>query len=563
MDIFELAKASFLEGLEQLQLENWPEAAAAFQESLRLLPCRLSTLNNLAAVQLKLEQLDNAEATIALLFSIDPVTPEAWINRGLLYKARGEPNSALECFDQAVTVNPEDADAWLNRGVILHELGRDEDALFSYQRAIDIQPAHLEAWTNKGVSYDALDSPEAALACHQRALSIKPEHFQAWSNQGSALKNLNRLPEALASYERAIELRPENAQAHNNLALALAEMGCYPAALASYNYAIELAPGYADAHWNRGLLNLEQEYYDAGWEDFEYRWQVSGLDLKRISSTAPRWAYAKSTKSLLLWGEQGIGDQILYASILPDLADFPQRKLVALDQRLIPLFARAMPGFEFIDLTQVSDALGFVEQLPLGSLPHNFRRSRESFATTRHSFLAADPARTATLRRKIARPNKRVIGVSWLSSRKNIGPHKSITLAQMLAPLASEKLHFVDLQYGDTKTERDALQEEHGITVQHLDEVDNFNDIDGLAALIQACDVVITTSNSTAHLAGALGKETLLLLPSGKGKLWYWVEYEGRNPWYPSIRIFAQAQPGQWQQPLAQLKAHLENKPWN
>jgi ADP-heptose:LPS heptosyltransferase len=147
--------------------------------------------------------------------------------------------------------------------------------------------------------------------------------------------------------------------------------------------------------------------------------------------------------------------------------------------------------------------------------------------------------------------------VSWSSSRKTIGAQKSISLARMLTPLACEDLHFVNLQYGDTSAERLALQTQQGIEVQHLDEVDNFHDLDGLAALIQACDVVITTSNTTAHLAGALGKETLLLLPQGKGRLWYWHEHQGHNPWYPSLRSFEQDRPGDWALPLAAVKNHL------
>jgi hypothetical protein len=158
------------------------------------------------------------------------------------------------------------------------------------------------------------------------------------------------------------------------------------------------------------------------------------------------------------------------------------------------------------------------------------------------------------LREKIARPGKLVCGVSWSSNRKSIGGQKSLGLAQLLTPMASDQPHFVDLQYGDTAPERQALAHEKGIKVQHLDEVDNFQDLDGLAALIQACDWVVTTSNTTAHLAGALGKQTLLLLPLGKGRLWYWVEHGGSNSWYPSIRSFSQVQPGDWSTPLRDLK---------
>lgn len=155
-------------------------------------------------------------------------------------------------------------------------------------------------------------------------------------------------------------------------------------------------------------------------------------------------------------------------------------------------------------------------------------------------------------------------GVSWSSKRKGLGKNKSISLEQMLVPLASDRLHFVNLQYGDTAAERQALQEKHGIDVQNVDSIDNFNDLDGLAALIEACDVILTTSNTTAHLAGALGKETLLLLPVGRSKHWYWqASQDGKSLWYPSIRLFSQEQPDAWQLPLANIKSYLDQKPWN
>jgi len=287
------------------------------------------------------------------------------------------------------------------------------------------------------------------------------------------------------------------------------------------------------------------------------RWEIVKPALPKLESRRPLWDGQPGEAPLLLWGEQGIGDQILYASVLPELANLPQRKMLALDRRLMPLFERSMPGFELLDLETLSDALPFAEQLPLGSLPRYFRPSAQSFANARHPYLQADATRSAALRAQIARPGKRVCGVAWNSARKYIGQSKSVSLEQMLAPLVGLPLHFVDLQYGDTHEERDAVQHIHGIEVQHVEEIDNFNDLDSLASLIQACDVVLTTSNSTAHLAGALGKDTLLLLPLGKGRMWYWTEHEGRNPWYPSIRLFSQIRHADWQTPLAQIRQHL------
>lgn len=563
MDSFEAAKAQFIEGLEHLQREDWAQAETCLRASLRLLPDRLSTLNNLAVALIRQDAYEEAEAVIARVLAIEPATAEAWINRGLLRKAQQDFDTALASFDQAIAVDPANADAWSNRGVVLHELGRDEDAIASYQGAIERQPQHHEAWTNQGVAYDALDRLDEALACHQRAIALKPDYHQAWCNMGTALAALSRHEEAIASYERALALRPDFAQAHGNKALALAEMGQDAAALASYERAIALDPDDAVAHWNQGLVHLKLENYRAGWEQFEYRWQNPEMNLKRIHTVRPVWQAQPSRQALLLWGEQGLGDQVLFGSILPELAPLPQKTYVALDQRLIPLFARSMPNFIFVDLDQVNDDLDFAEQLPMGSLPRHFRASRDDFEIARHPYLLADPLRSTELRRQLQRQGRLVCGLAWSSQRKKLGVHKSMSLEQLVTPLASAGLHFVNLQYGDTAAEREAVLAKHGIAVQNVDDVNLYDDLDGLAALIQACDVVITTSNTTAHVAGALGKETLLLLPFGRGRLWYWAGPANSSRWYPSVRMFTQERPGQWQTAIEKINTYLENKTWN
>lgn len=523
MNTFETAKALFMQGIGEIAQEDWGNAEKCFRESLRLLPGRASTLNNLAAALIKLEKFQDAESIAVEALQIDPSAPEAWINQGLVLNATGDFASATDSFDKAIDLAPGNAEAWSNRGVALAGLGRHEESLLAYRRALE----------------------------------LRPNYHEAWCNRGTALSELDRYDEALASYDRAIELKPCYPQAYNNKGLALVELGLDDAASACFSKALELRPNFADPHWNLGLLHIRHTDYSLGWKYFEYRWGIKGNNSPRLATSKPRWAGLPSGRPLLLWGEQGIGDQILYGSILPDLAAFPQKKYVALDKRLVPLFQRSMPEFEFLDLALVTETLDFAEHLPLGSLPALFRPTLASFNAARHPYLVADPERASTLRRLITRPGKLVCGVSWSSSHKDIGSHKSIGLAQMLLPLASERLHFVNLQYGDTTAEREALCTAHGLEVQNVDEVDNFNDIDGLTALIEACDIVLTTSNSTAHLAGALRKTTLLLLPSGKGRLWYWYGPQGNSPWYPSIRMYSQEHPGQWQHPLARIKSYL------
>ncbi len=492
-----------------------------------------------------------------------PQHAEAWLNLGKCHEDLGKYSEAISAYDHVLSIKPNYAEALNNKGHVLSVIGDESAAIETLQNAIRHDPHLADAHYNLGHIYDRKEDWEQALASYSAAISLSPSFTGAYVNRGIIFASIGRELDALADYDQALMINPHDASAHNNKGKLLMELGKYQLAKDSFHSALEIDPHHADSHWNLACLDLKLGDYSAGWQGFEYRWQANVQTSPAFKTIRRLWSGQRSENSLLVWGEQGIGDQILYASILPELSNFPQRKMVAVDKRLIPLFDRSMSGFEFLNRSDISDSLDFDEQLPIGSLPAHFRPSKESFAHALHPFLKADPQRVESLNRIVRQTGKLICGVSWHSSRKNLGRHKSISLDQLLAPLASERLHFVDLQYGNTADERVALHELHGISVQRLEEIDNFNDIDGLAALIMSCDVVITTSNTTAHLAGALGKTTLLLLPYARGRLWYWSDIDGRNPWYPSITMFSQPEQGDWQTPLEKIRATLERKIWN
>ena len=471
---------------------------------------------------------------------------------------RGELDQASVLLQRVLDTQPRDFDALHMMGVIHAMQGRPEMTVPLLSKALSVKKNNPFVYFNLARALIDMGRHEEALPHHRKATELAPEHAVAWLNYGKSLFELERVSESITAFDQALQIQPAYAEALNNKGLALTELGRIPESITCFRLAIAHQPDLTDAHWNLALEQLKLGEFASAWMDFEFRWGTEGYTKPAWAEQKPVWPGTASTAPLLLWGEQGIGDQILYASILPELAELPQKKCVALDKRLIPLFARSMPAFEFVDLSSVSDAMDLKEQLPLGSLPRLFRPDLASFNRARHPYLKADTDRSAALRHKITREDRLVCGISWSSKRQTLGTHKSLALEQLLTPLASSNLHFVDLQYGDTSAERQELQRVHGIEVQHLDEVDNFHDIDGLAALIWACDVVITTSNSTAHLAGAMGKPTLLLLASGKGQFWYWAEIEGRVPWYPSIQAFRQQEPGNWQKPLRAIKTALE-----
>lgn len=493
-----------------------------------------------------------------LAVAIAPAIPEGWYQLAQAEAGLGNRTKSLKALEQARVHAMQSADAQNSIGLRLLELDALAEAESCFLRALALQSGHAMARSNLGQLKQLQGRPVEAEEHFRLALQQHPELPFLGVNLGSALHEQERYEEAETVLRQALDQDPNLPQGWKNLAVVLTSQKRDAEAITCYEQMIRLSPADPEARWGLALLQIKARDYPRAWDNFEYRWQVRDLNLKPLRSTRPLWLGQQIDGSLLLWGEQGLGDQILFGSILPETVSSAKHTIVALDKRLIPLFKRSMAGLEFVDLAKVDDTLQFREQLPFGSLPRYFRKSDQSFAAARHPYLSADRDRVAELRQKIDRPGKLVCGISWHSSRKQLGRHKSMPLEQLVTPFDPDRFHFVNLQYGNTETERQALAAAYGTEVQSLSEIDCFNDIDGLAALIDACDVVLTISNSTAHLAGALGKTTLLLLPWSEGRLWYWANHEGRNPWYPSVEMFAQENPGDWDSPLRALKIRLE-----
>jgi hypothetical protein len=296
-----------------------------------------------------------------------------------------------------------------------------------------------------------------------------------------------------------------------------------------------------------------------GWTRYdEWRWREKGARPKRYTFTP--WAGERVPgRRLLLWGEQGVGDEIIYSSMIDDLAGAGMRLTLEIDARLVGLMQRSFPSVNVVartDPPQV-DPAAFDCQCPLGGLGRWLRPSFEAYPA-HGGYLRADAGRTGRFAEALRSPGPgKVIGISWFSANRDIGAVKSGALEDWADLLKTPGCRFVDLQYGDTADIRKALQQHQGVSLTHLDEVDLLDDIEGLAALCAACDLVITVSNVTAHMAGALGKPVWLLAPAANGRIWYWFFGRDDSPWYPSMRIFTRRQPGDWREALERSRQAL------
>jgi hypothetical protein len=253
----------------------------------------------------------------------------------------------------------------------------------------------------------------------------------------------------------------------------------------------------------------------------------------------------------LIWGEQGLGDEILYASMVPELTELAQSVVLEVEPRLVKLFSRSFAGVSVVGHSHEPYRGPFAAQEPIAGLGKYFRSDWQCFPAREHGYLVADNDRAADLRRRLRADI--VVGLSWGSQNPKFGKAKSAPLQDFAPVLRWPCCRFVDLQYGDTAGERATVERETGVHIEHLDDIDNTRDIDGLAALISACDLVVTVSNVTAHLAGALGKPTWVLVPSGNARLWYWFKEGEHSPWYPRVRLRRQSLGQSWAELISSI----------
>ncbi len=262
-------------------------------------------------------------------------------------------------------------------------------------------------------------------------------------------------------------------------------------------------------------------------------------------------------KRIILWREQGIGDDIIFLSLVPEASKITKSLSVYIDSRLIPLCTRSMPGINF---KQYSDKVeeDFDYHLPMGSLPRLFRSSESDFERVVKGYLKADPKRVESLRDELRLRGKKVIGISWKSINSMNNLKKSLTLIDLGKVFKDLDITLVNLQYGDVDEEIRDFENETGIEVLQCASVDNREDLDGLAALIEMCDLVVSTSNVTIHLAGALGKETWVLLPYFS--MFWWLLDRTDSIWYPSLKLYRQKKSGSWDSPMRDLTNDLKQR---
>jgi len=484
-------------------------------------------------------------------------------NLGGLLQKLGRPEMAIEACRSALALDPKLVAAHYNLGNALRDAERADEAIAAFESALQHAPSHTGARTNlANLLLSHVRDTERAVSHYEAVIRLKPTAADGYNNLAAALLELDRFDMAERHARAAVARDAGHSGAHNNLGVALQYQGKIDEAIAAYRSAIELAPGYAEAHqnlfWALQLSGRLQE----GWHEHAWRERVFPGSILKLPFE--RWdGSSLKGRSLVVYAEQGIGDEIMFASCLGSLIDKAETVTVQCEPRLGPLFTRSFPGARVCAEARDAPSARWRRALthaqlqsPAGDLPHHLRRDFGEFGSG-DAYLQADTSRVGQWRERLGELGDGLkIGLAWRGGarpkdrrRRSIPPH------EWQPVVAVPGVQFVSLQYGHTEAELEALGAQAGVTVHAFNDLDTTGDLDGLAALISALDLVVSVDNSTVHLAGALGARTWTLLPFMPD--WRW--YLGRDdtPWYESVSLYRQPGWGGWSEVLSRVAADL------
>lgn len=522
---------------------------------------------------------------------------QAW---GMALMRDGDAVAAEPHFRTALERLPDDADAFGDLALALQRQGRHQEAEVELRRALALQPGHVGALVNLGSALRSQGKAADAEAAYREALTVEPGRPEAVRNLTSLLLDEGRFEEALAEAERGLATGGDNPELMLAKGLSLIKMGrlaegaevCRVAAsgdsvryealtrlgaahaglgrtdeaLEALGRAIALEPTNPVAYFRRAFVRLSRRDFAGGWTDYENRMRVDESLFRQPAVTSQIRAAVTldatpadlAGKRILLAPEQGIGDQVMFASILPDLLQVAADVTCVCDGRLVKLFASSFPGLKLLPVPGATARLGDYDAVvAIGSLGRIFRHRVEDFPA--RPYLAPQSEAVARWAERLGpRPDGLRIGVSWRGGTHRTGQsRRSMTLDQMAPVLTLPGCEIVSLQYGDPRPEVAAVNQTLARPLRIFDpeEIDDFED---LAALVANLDVVVSVQTTMVHLCGALGKDCLTLVPHQPE--WRYTLEGTTMPWYGSVRLFRQAAAGEWDPVIRRVADVLEGR---
>jgi tetratricopeptide (TPR) repeat protein len=512
---------------------------------------QITELVAIGRVLLDQGQLSEAESIFLGLRSIAADNFEVNKQLGIVLATRRAFAEAKAPLLDAAALDDSDPVVFNVLSACAFETGDYALALQAADRALFLRPAYPEAYNNRGNALMRLDRPQEAVEALATALRFTPRDEELHLNLGNAWEAMGELSEALASLEQAIALRPRFVTAHVNRGNILQRLGRHTEALQAYDQALALDPDNVDGNWNSALCRLLLGEHELGWIGYEARWRRVGAETKARPFTQPLWLGQESLqgRTILLHGEQGLGDTIQFARYVPKVAALGARVVLEVFAPLAELMT-ALAGVSQV-IRRGDPFPPFDLHCPLMSLPLALGQFEPMPAT--EPYLKADPARVALWAERLGPAKGLRVGLVFSGSPTHVKDAlRSIPFDAMAAALpAGPEYHL--LQKDLREADREALAARPDVAIW-ADKLASFSDT---AALIQHMDLAVSVDTSVAHLAGALGRPVWVLLPTEPD--WRWGLERETTPWYPHMTLYRQMVYRDWSEPLERVAGDLTN----
>jgi len=558
-----------------------PPDVEALQAEIAREPHNAQLHHALAISLVHRQDLDGAIAAVERAIALDPEEPQAHCSLGQFRLLQHDLDAARNAFEQALALAPDDPDARGQLAVVLLHQGRTGESLQMLSELTARRADVPLLWANLGAARKAAGDLNGAVAAARQALALQPDWVAVRSDLAAILVRTGRFSEALAeqrvlaeqmpespevhmsvgatlhmlgdlagaqaAHERAAELRPDWNGALHNAAVTAFGLGDAERGATLLRRCLELEPDSRNAHFDLGMMCMMLGDYSAGLREYEWRWAKGGETYHRPELKVPLWDGSPlSGRSLLLWCEQGLGDVLQFARFVSRIPKDGGRIVLHAPKRLARLLA-ACDGVD--QVVTDGDWLEADVQFPMLSLPFRMGIDLDSLGDER--YLRA-PQRCERAERLIPPDGAALnVGCVWASGalyRKHRQRDCNVRSLAALSRVPGVRLF--SLQYGLRSPDAEPYRE------QLMDLSDDLGDFAQTAAFVERLDLVITVDTSMAHLAGALGVPVWLLLQAHPD--WRWMRSRADSPWYPSMRIYRQASPGDWSEPLARIERDLD-----
>lgn len=501
----------------------------------------------------------------------------------------GEYTDAISYYRQIIKNSPDNYLAYCNLGNTLRELARYDEAIVFLNKALDLAPNCSEAAHNLGLCYLALGNSTIAIDNFNRALTTNPNNtsplralFELYRESGDIFTLIQLLREhisrhgeiteaiflfGLAYYwssdlpqsehflRRAITLDPNHSEAWDNLGITVQDAGRPGDAIPYYTTSIDLNPNSRAPRWHRALARLTLGEYQNGWEDYEFR---PGITEAIAKTNFPRWnGEINKNLKLIILPEQGIGDEIMFSSCVPDAVNIVGQTILVCSPKLELLFSRSFPNTVVTTNYPTSNSVldSNTSAISIGSLPLYFRRNQKDFAL-RGPYLTAHPSSIESWRRKLNSLGPGLkIGISWRGGTAITRDTKrSIPLIAWESILRHQNAHFISLQYTPCDQEIVDCNSKFNVSITHWQQA--IDDYDQTAALIASLDLIISVQTAVVHLCGALDKPTFALVPARPE--WRYGFNHNSMDWYSSVSVIRQQTPNDWSSVIEHVARKLK-----